>query len=157
MAVHVDLSESILDPPSVMDFIKRHTDDRPLENILFKVSRETFLLYRQGWSANRVRATMEETKEMNEFLGVDWEPDDYVMGRPVICSNCARLITFYDIFQSGCLQHGDDRIKRILAGGSFHLQVAKKGQMLEVICTACGIKNMSKKYTHYHTASYCYI
>ena len=156
MVTRVDLSAPTLRPSAVLDLVKHHTAHRPQENILFRVSPETFALYRQGWPDDYVRASQEETDEMNSFLGLDWTPEDYGMGRHVHCKNCDRLITFYDMLQSGRKLHGDEHMKRVLATGAFHLQVAKEGQVLEVVCVRCGILNVSGDYTHYHSGSYCY-
>ena len=156
MANHIDLSSNELDPSATLQFIMAHTTKRPSENILFKVSPATFALHRQGWNPQYVRVTQKEADEMNAFLGHTWSIHDYAMGDRFKGSDCSRVVTFYDVFQAGRKRHGDEHMKRILAGGEHHLQVAKLGQTVEIECTSCRKLNVLSCHTNYYSSSYCY-
>jgi hypothetical protein len=161
MAVHVDLSEPELDPEAVASLVVAQTQRRPSQNVLFKVSRETFNVFREQQLRGRdpVRASDEETLEMNQFLENDWDPSDYIMGVRSECSNCGRLLSFYDVFSSGRERHGDDFLRRILSGSEFHLQVAEAHQETKISCSNCGSEttfNADDAGHTYHSGNYCY-
>jgi len=141
VVVHVDLSSPELDSTAVLQLIKEHGHKRPAANILFKVSQRTFNLYQQSVPEKVVTVSEAEAEEMNKFLDRSWQVSDYVVGERVPCSNCGRVLNFYDVFQSGRKQHGDDYLRQILGGEEYHLHVAKKDQTLDVECTACGALN----------------
>ena len=158
MAVHVDLSTRELQPEAVVRLIADHTKQRPSTNILFKVSGAAFELYKRERPVEVIPVSHEEADEMNRFLDHEWQPTDYLMGAALHCKNCGRGFTFYDVFQSGRAQHGDDFIREILRGDEFHLQVAAEGSTIDVSCTACGDLNrfgLEDGHTYY-SGSYCY-
>src|SRR5687768_9731208 len=115
MTIRIDLSSYELNPDAVVEFIRAHTTIRPTENILFTVSPATFVLYRQGYHSTYVRASPQETAEMNAFLSVSWMEDDYRLDDGVVCQHCKRVLTFYDLFKSGLRRHGDQHMKTTLA------------------------------------------
>jgi len=92
-------------------------------------------------------------------------------------------LTFYDLFLEGLKRHGKAHMRRILASGECHLQVAARNQVLRVPCSSCGRLNTMQvarrraggrrgvidpdggslpPYQHYHTWDrppdmYCYV
>jgi hypothetical protein len=108
-----------------------------------------------------VTVSKAEAEEINKFLNRSWKAKEYGLAGRFSCSNCGRVLTFYDVFQSGRRQHGDELLKRILGGDEFHLQVAKRGQTIDIECTAChtlnrfGMKIVSR-HKSYWSKQYCY-
>jgi hypothetical protein len=158
MSVHVDLSAPELRPQAVLDFIFSLRKDRPTKNLLLKVSPKTFSLFARQLPKDAVKVSKEEAAKINRFLGQSWPASAYAIRGQVKCSKCKRLLTFYDIFMTGRKEHGDEFIKRTLAGSEFHLQLAGRDQRLEVECTACGTLNRlaAKPPKHYCSKKYHY-
>ncbi len=160
MTIRVDLSSPELRPEAVLQLIQAHTTHRPSENILFKVSQATFALQRRSQNPDYIRVSQQEADEMNAFLGLNWSVDDYGIDERVACKNCGKVLTFYDLFKGGLKRHGKEHIKATLAGGDYHLQVAKEGQTVEFDCTACGTLNVlscTPNHQGYSTGSYRYV
>jgi len=157
MVALVDLSAPVLHPDSVIRLIKEHAAERPPSNILFRVSRETSELYRQGWPKDLVFVSPEEAARLNAFLGQSWQPQDYAMGSRHQCQKCGRLLTFYDVFESGRKRHGDRRMKEILGANEYHLQVAGQEQSAEIQCTKCGETLSTLGHLQYLCNPYCYV
>jgi hypothetical protein len=159
MSQHVDLSVPGLAPDAVVALIKAHAEHRPPENILFKVSQSAFEQYRREHRVDLVSVTQAQADEINEFLGRSLPVDEYAMGARIPCENCGYVLTFYDVFRSGRGRHGDEFLRRMLAGGEYHLQVAGVGQAIEVECSNCRTVNHLRadddRHT-YHSDNYCY-
>lgn len=157
MALHVDLSAPELKPSAVLEFVRRHTTERPSRNILFEVSAAAFRLYKQELT-DAVAVSSDEAAELNAELGVSSPPDDYLIsGAGWRCSNCGRYLNFYDVFQSGKSQHDNDFFKVFLGGDDYHLQVARENARLDVSCTNCGTTNVMKAPVHYTGSTYGYV
>lgn len=159
MSQHVDLTAPGLDTDAVLRFITAHTQNRPASNILFKVSESAFERYRREHRVDLVSVTPEQAAEINQFLGYSLSVDEYAMGAKIPCENCGYILTFYDVFRSGRERHGDDFLRRILAGDAYHLQVAGVGQGIDIDCSRCGTVNRLRadddRHT-YHSSNYCY-
>jgi hypothetical protein len=159
MARHVDLSAPELQPDAVVNFIEAHAKDRPSSNVLFRISQEALDLFGSRKQGESVPASTEETQTMNEFLGKEWQPSDYLMDSRIECSSCGRVLTFYDVFETARQsQHSDAFLQRVLASGEPSLQVAGRDENFEIRCTGCGtLNNISLEATHtYHAKEYCY-
>lgn len=139
-ATHVDLTASVLNPESIVSFVNAHLAERPSQDILFKVSRETFELYRKGLPPG-LPVSQQEADELNAFLDRSWSVDEYIMRERSECSGCGRVLTFYDFFQSGRKRHGDAMVMRWLAGSECVLHIRKDARA-EVACTACNTLNL---------------
>lgn len=152
MNVHVDVSAPALNPSSVLKFIQDHTRDRPPQNILFKVPKLVFDQFMADVS-KAVTVSTEEAARISDFLGVPASPNGFTVTHETYCSNCARRLNFYDLFETGRKRHGDDFMRHFLAGGEFHIQLAAKGEAVEAECTNCGELNMllpnGGSYLHY--------
>lgn len=138
MAIHLDLSATELKPASVHEFIRKHAAAPPSQDLLFKVGPKTFDLFRKKRPKGAVTVSAAEATKLNAFLGKKCKPSDYAIWKKTKCKNCSRELTFYDVFESARRRHGDESIKRILGGSGHHVHIQKKGQELEVDCTACG-------------------
>ncbi|HXP92764.1 MAG TPA: hypothetical protein VN905_04790 [Candidatus Binatia bacterium] len=142
MAIHVDLSATDLNASAVTSFIKDHTVQRPAQDILFKVTPEVFdLVCVARHSSGGVAVSEQELAELNSFLKSSWTTNDFRMRAPIACSNCGRTLTFYDFFHSGRKRHGDEFVSKYLLGGNF-VHVQRRGQALDLVCTACGTANV---------------
>jgi hypothetical protein len=139
-ALHVDLSTSVLNSGAVVRFVKEHLADRPSQDLLFKVSPETYELYRKELPPC-VKVSQLEANELNAFLDRSWSIDDYVMRERSECFKCGRVLTFYDMFHSGRKRHGDGMVMQSLAGNEYILHV-RKSEQAEVACTSCGTLNL---------------
>jgi ribosomal protein S27E len=156
MALHVDISARELDPSAVLEFIRRHTVERPSQNLLFKVNEETFRLHQQEL-VDVVAVSPEEAAELNAELGLSASPADYLIsGQEWRCSNCGRYLTFYDVFQSGKPKHDNDFFRVFLATEAYHVQVARENSQLDVNCTNCGTINKLTAPAHYTGPHYTY-
>jgi hypothetical protein len=158
--MHVDLSSPGLQPDAVVSFVLSHTEPRPGENILFKVSQEAFEAY-LGDLPRAVVVPQEEADAINEFLDAAWPRETFFLTGYAECTNCGRTLTFYDLFVSGRKRHGDALMRRILSGSEFHLQVAGREARQEIDCTNCGELNVltldgDGAYQHYSGSGYTY-
>jgi hypothetical protein len=88
MSQHVDLTAPGLDPDAVMRFITAHTENRPANNILFKVSESAFERYHREHRVDLVSVTPAQAAEINQFLEYSLSVDDYAMGAKIPCENC---------------------------------------------------------------------
>jgi hypothetical protein len=121
------------------------------------VSQEVVEMYR-GAARRAVTISQTEADEIGQFLSRSLKADDFFMGGRYQCVKCDRTLTFYDVFQAGRKEHGDEHMRRILAGDEYHIQVARQDQTLLVPCTSCGTAN-SIGYLQghqYHGENYCY-
>jgi hypothetical protein len=141
MAIHVDLSVAELQPTSVLSLMEAHVRNRPPEDILFKVSKRTLDLYRRRRPKGAVTVSPDEVDKLNEFLGKSHRAQDYALWKKHKCSKCKRVLTFYDVFESGRKRHGDEYVRQVLGGDEYHLHIQKRGQALQVDCKACGLTN----------------
>jgi hypothetical protein len=150
MTIYADLSPSGLLPAAVLRLVQQHADNRPPENILFKVNREVFDLFIKELP-KPVAVSQEEANKINLFLGAKATADDFTVTDRKYCTNCGRNFTFYDLFETGRKRHGDAFVRRFLAGGECHIQVAAKTQTIEADCTNCGTRNIipAESYLHY--------
>ena len=153
MNVHVDVSSPVLNPSSVLAFIREHARNRPSQNVLFKVQRSVF----EEFLADIPKAVMvstDEAKRISEFLRVPASREGFTVTHETYCSECRRQLNFYDLFETGRKRHGDDFMRRFLAGGDFHIQLAAKNEAVEAECTNCGRLNVLEpdgggSYLHY--------
>lgn len=153
MTVTVDVSAKELRPDAVLKLINEHVKDRGHENILFKVSRETYdLVVKQKPAA--VSVSKEEAAKINAFVKKTAEPDEYTLDKKFSCSKCGRELNFFDVFESGRKRHGDDYTRRFLGGDDFYVQVLKEDHELETECTQCGTLNMLGPCASYTTSQY---
>ena len=139
MTVYVDVSHPDLVPEAVLDLIQRQSAARPSENMLFTVSPATLSLYRRGLR-NPVPCSQPEADEINQFIGAELGPGDYLMSARADCTYCDRTLTLYDVFVSGRKRHGDEFIRRFMGNGA-HLQVAAADDAMPVTCTNCDTVN----------------
>lgn len=138
MALHFDLSANELRPASVFEFIRKHATAPPGQDLLFKVGPKTFELFRKKRPKGAVTVSAAEARKLNAFLGKNRRASDYAIWKKTKCKNCGRELTFFDVFESARQRHGDKHVKHILGGSEHHVHIQKKGQELEVNCTACG-------------------
>jgi len=150
MTIYADLSPSGLLPAAVLRLVREHADSRPPENILFKVNKEVFDLYIRELP-ELVSVSQEEATKINMFLGTAATANSFTVTDRKYCSNCGRTLTFYDLFETGRKRHGDAFVRRFLAGGEHHIQVAARNQTIEADCTNCGTLNLipAESYLHY--------
>lgn len=135
MSIYVDLSAKELRPSSVVDLIEDHAANPGAQQILFKVSAEVQQHFRAA-RPEGIPVSKEEADEINKFAGVSSQ--EYFFSKRHECPKCGRLFTFYDVFHSGRRRHGDDYIKKFIAGEGYHIQVHQRDPTLEVDCTKCG-------------------
>lgn len=137
---HVDLSAGALNSKAVIELINQHFADRPAQDILFKLRRDTFDDYRKQLPTG-IPVSPDEAKRINDFVGKSWGVDDYLMREKCACSHCGRTLTFYDFFQGGRERHGDEFVMKWLvkSGPVVHI---RKSADAEVACTACGTTNL---------------
>jgi len=140
MAIHVDLSE--LQSAAVEQLIRAHVVKPQAQDVLFKVSKKVFGSCLRQRPKSAVAVSAEELKELNEFLGKSRRAVDYSVWKRIRCSNCKKMLTFYDIFCSGRKLHGDSYIKRFLGGDEYHIHVQRRGGKMEVTCAACSTVNL---------------
>lgn len=141
MTVIVDVSTPELRPESVVRLIKEHRANPGSNTILFKVTAEVLELFRAD-SKHAFSVSQVEADEINKFVNLSLSPESYRLNKRFECSKCKRVLTFYDVFRTGRKRHGDDHIRRFIAGTGYHVQVPKSDQTLEAECTACSTVNM---------------
>ena len=140
MAIHIDLSE--LHPGAVEDMIKAHVSKPLQQDLLFKVSKESFRYCLKRRPKNSIKVSADELNKLNQFLGKARSTKDYAVWKNIKCSQCGKQLTFYDIFETGRKKHGDDYVKRLLAGEEYHVHIQKRGSKMEVACTGCSTLNL---------------
>jgi hypothetical protein len=141
MAIHVDLSE--LQSAAVEKLVRAHALKPLRQDVLFKVDKKVFASCLEGRPKNATKVSPAELQELNAFLGKSRRVADYAVWKQIKCSKCEKVLTFYDIFQSGRKVHGDDYVKRYLGGDDgYHIHIQKRGGKMEVTCTACSAVNV---------------
>jgi hypothetical protein len=140
VATFVDVSASQLDSAAVLRLIRHHTEHRGAESIFFKVDKPTFDAFADA-RPHVVEVSPEEASTINAFLGASCSTSDYTLDREIACAGCGRRLTFYDVFETGRGKHGDDHLRRFMAGGDYHIQALPKDFVLDVTCSNCGAVN----------------
>ena len=141
MVTTIDLSATELRPDSVVGLIREHAANPGSKQILFKVSHEVLSRFRAGQPPG-VNVSSQEANEINQFAGLSATLNEYSVSQSHACTKCGRNLTFYDVFQSGRKQHGDEYIRGMIAGGGYHIQVHRRDSKLKVECTQCGTVNV---------------
>jgi len=107
-----------------------------------KSTKKVFRACLRGRPKNAVTVSAKELQELNAFLGKTRRATDYAVWKRIKCTECQKLLTFYDLFQSGRKVHGDDYVKRFLGGDDFHIHIQKRNGKMEVTCAACSAVNL---------------
>lgn len=154
MVTRIDLSAMELAPATVVRFIEGHSADRPTQDTFFKVSKPTFKLFQKKRPKDAVRISTAEAEELSQFLHEPQRPEDYAVWKPCECTNCARIFTFYELFQTGRKLHGDELVASyLIRNDQYHVHIHKGGRGLPVNCTSCGAQNNLK--CGYDGPEYC--
>ncbi len=140
MTVHVDLSRLI--PAAAQSLVEAHVAKPQAEDLLFKVSKPVFRSCLRRRPKNAVKVSAEELQELNAFLGKSRKAGDYAVWKKVACSNCGKVLTFFDLFQSGRSKHGDDYVRKYLGGSEQHIHVLKRGGKMDITCSRCSATNV---------------
>jgi hypothetical protein len=125
MATYADLGPCGLLPSAVLRCVQEHASYRPPENILFKVTNEVVELYARNLP-KAVAVSRQGADKTNAFLVPIWSAYECTLTSRVLCSNCGRILTFYDVLESGRKRHGDAHSQRFLGDGEYHIQIAAK-------------------------------
>lgn len=137
----IDLSSPSLRPDAVIMLIQDHARNPGPQQLLFKVSEEVHQRFRAANQDQMIDVTPTEALEISRFAGLEEGSQAYQIGKRHECTQCGRVITFYDIFKTGRKHHGDDYLRRFIGGEGYHIQVHQINPVLEVECAKCGLVN----------------
>jgi hypothetical protein len=142
MSIYIDLSSEKLNPRSVARFTRDLANSGTHEDILVKVSKRAHQLACLRPRSQGVPVSKQELHRLNRFLKRSLKANDFVMRKAVKCRRCGRILTFYDLFETGRKLHGDKHMTLYLAAGGYHVHIQKSGQKFPINCTACGALNI---------------
>jgi len=134
----VDLTSQELNSAAVVGFIRAHVTKRPSHDILFKVSRVVHKMYCGKKPAKAVKVSKDELAKLNVFVKRSLRSSDFLLRKRVKCAQCGKVLTFYDLFESGRQEHGDERVGSWFDGVTCYVHIQARGRKTIVKCTSCG-------------------